>query len=301
MKLLLYCATYDRDGLDEFWPDSEESFYALKAPEGVEVTRVVGRDNPYDNRTNRPYRNTLHQFQKAQRMALDGGYDGLVTFESDMIVPEDGLIRLLETLTSAGKPAEVVYGLYMLRHGTPAANAMRKLGDSPNIDQSLSYFPELYNQGMRAGRMIVSGLGNGFTLIRRSVLERFPLRNWDEINFAPDWALASDCLAAGIEQICLFDLKCGHITSDGRVLWPREMAGTVKVLVRETFTKGVVYTAGETAEMPPDDAKEMSRCGFVQILGADGGPEQMATPRRAWVEEAVVRPAERAVTRGKRK
>lgn len=295
MKILLFCPTYERNGLDEFWPDSQASFAALRAPDGVEVTRMVGRDNPYDIRVNHRYRNTLHQFRNAQRLALEGGYDALCTFESDMIVPEDGLIKLW------GTPADVVYGLYVLRHGSNVVNAFRMLEGSPNIDQSISMFPDLYDQGVRDGQLKVSGCGTGFTLIRRAVLERFELRAWDDgTSYAPDWALASDCQAAGITQICRFDVICGHIEDSGRILWPGRTGVNVKVFVRETFTKGIVYTAGETAEMPAGDAAEMSRCGFVEILTDGNEPERMAIPRRPVVEEMTVNAPEKAVVRGRR-
>jgi predicted O-methyltransferase YrrM len=293
-KILVFCPTYNRNGLDEHWPDSETSLEALRAPEGVEVVKVVGRDNPHDIRVNHRYRNTLHQFKNAQRMALEGGYDALCTFESDMLVPEDGLIRLW------GTDADVVYGLYVLRHNSNVVNAFRLIIGSPNIDQSVSLFPELYAKGVQEGILEVSGCGMGFTLIRRPVLERFEFRQWDPSgSYAPDWALASDCQAAGVRQVCRFDVACGHIEDSGMVLWPGK-GSQMKVLVRENFTRGVVYTAGETVYMPINDAIEMSRCGFVEIIEIEDGLSKMATPRRPAVEEAVIGPAERAVTRGKR-
>lgn len=301
-KILLFCPAYERDGLDEFWPDSQASFAGLMAPAGVEVARMIGRDNPFDIRVYHRYQNTLHQFRNAQRVALANGYDALCTFESDMIVPADGLIKLWATTLQEGgeAPAAVVYGLYMLRHGSNVVNAFRKLEGSPNIDQSVSLFPELYAEGMRAGRLAVSGCGMGFTLIRRSVLERFEFRNWDDGSFAPDWALASDCQAAGIEQVARFDVRCGHIESNGLILWPGRNGAMVNVRVRESFTRGQVYTAGETTEMPTGDALEMSRCGFVEILAEEGGLALKAAPRRPVIEEAVIRAPERAVLRGKR-
>jgi hypothetical protein len=294
-RILLFCPAYERNGLDEFWPDSQASFLALQAPEGVEVTRMVGRDNPFDIRVYHRYQNTLHQFRNAQRVALANGYDALCTFESDMIVPADGLIRLWSTA------ADVVYGLYVLRHGSNVVNAFRMLEGSPNIDQSVSLFPELYARGMREGTLRVSGCGMGFTLIRRAVLERFEFRNWDEGSFAPDWALASDCQAAGIEQIARFDVRCGHIEDNGLILWPGRTGTMTKVRVRESFTRGMVYTAGETAEMPTGDALEMSRCGFVEILKEEDGLALTATPRRPVVEKATIQAAEHAVTRGRRR
>jgi hypothetical protein len=287
--------------LDEHWPDSQASLAALRAPDGVEVVKVVGRNNPYDIRVEHRYRNTLHQFRNAQRMALDGGFDALCTFESDMLVPEDGLIKLLGTLTGAGTPADVVYGLYVLRHGSNVVNAFRWIEGSPNIDQSVSLFPELLEKGMRDGRLTVSGCGMGFTLIRRAVLERFEFRAWDSgTSYAPDWALASDCQAAGIEQICRFDVACGHIEDNGLILWPGK-GGWVKVFIRENFTRGEVYRAGETVDMAPADALEMSRCGFVQVLHEDDGLAKTATPRRPVVEEARMKAPETAVVRGSKR
>lgn len=286
MKILLFCPTYERNGLDMLWPDTEASFAALQPPEGVIVDRVIGRDNPYTE--GHRYRNTLHQFQNAQKMALEGGYDALCTFESDMIVPADGLIRLWNT------PADVVYGLYLLRHGSHVVNAFRWIQGSPNIDQSLSLFPDLYQQGKKAGVCRVSGCGHGFTLIRRAVLERFPFRAWDETSFAPDWAMASDCQAASIEQLCRFDVVCGHIEDNGFILWPGKDGSMefVRVNVIQTFT-GIcagttkIFRAGEVSEITRTEGIEYARAGFLEIL-ADDGLNSTAQPRRRVSMETAV-------------
>ncbi len=115
--------------------------------------------------------------------------------------------------------ADVVYGLYMLRHGSNVCNALEFYGaGSRNIGESLTLKPELYWQGMREGWLEVSGVGNGCTLIWRPVLSQFEMQPSGEA-YAPDWALATDCQRSGMRQICRFDVKCGHFDGE-KVLWP---------------------------------------------------------------------------------
>lgn len=281
VKVLVFCPTYKRGGLDQFWPDSRASFDALIAPDGVEVVREIGTDNPWDHRYHR-YRNTLHQFQQARQHALDGGYDALVQFESDMIVPADGLVKLWET------PAPVVYGLYVLRHGSNVVNAFRHLRGSPNIDQSLSLFPDEYEKAVKAGAYLVSGCGSGFTLIRREVLERFEFRAWDDgISYAPDWAFATDCQRAGVLQMARFDVQCGHIEDDGNILWPGTqpmIKKRVKVLADFTGHDGNDtrrFTAGTVDEIAGTMTDDFIRAGYISVID-DGVLPIQAKPRVRW-------------------
>lgn len=272
MKLLLFMPTYKIGKHDAAWPDSLDSFRALEAPADVEVVRAIGRDNPYKGEG---HRNTLHQFQKARERALAEGFDALVTFEHDMVVPADGLVKLWAT------PALVVYGLYVLRHGSGMLNAMRHIDGSPNIDQSLSLFPGLRKESERRGWVQVSGVGFGFTLIRREALARFEFHKTEE-SWPPDWGFAADCAKAGIRQVCRWDVKCGHIEENGVILWPGSAGPVTKVRVMETFYRGKKFTAGTVDEMPIDDALEMSRCGYVRMHEQPGdGEKQMARPRCA--------------------
>lgn len=292
-KILLFCPTYEVNGSLHIWPDSEASFWRLRTPAGVKTMRMIGQDNPYPGGK---HRNTLHQYQQAQRKALDEGFDGLCTFEDDMIVPEDGLIKLWDT------PADVVYGVYQLRHGAYVLNAFRTMGESPNIGESLSFYDDEYQAALQAGSAIVSGCGMGFTLIRRHVLERFPLRDWQG-SYAPDWALAHDCQAAGIKQMARFDVQCGHIEDDGRVLWPGRKARNMKIEALVSFVGDIgngnqAFQAGEILDGDPRRAWEYVRAGFMKSLE----PDAMAEDPAGLIETATLKIAEKAVSpRGKKR
>ena len=206
MKILLFCPTYAKAMRKE----TTESIKSLIVPFGVRMTVKIGRDNPFPGEG---HKNTLRQYQNARRLALDETYDALFTIEHDMIIPEDALEKLVNTR------ADVVYGLYLLRHGAAVCNALEFYGPGArNIGESLTLKPELYWKGIRQGWLEVSGVGSGCTLIHRNVLEACELRASGEA-YAPDWALATDCQQKGFKQICRFDVKCGHM-DEGRVLWP---------------------------------------------------------------------------------
>lgn len=287
-KVLLFCPTYTKEGVLQIWPDSLNSFNKLLSPEGVEVERLIGLDNPY---ADGKHKNTLHQYQQAQAKVMEGNFDALCTFEHDMIVPEDGLIKLWNT------PADMVYGLYLLRHGAYVVNAFQKMENTPNIGQSLSFYPKQYQKAEEDGFAVVSGCGMGFTLIRRPVLERFQLRKW-EMNDPPDWALAHDCQAAGILQIARFDVKCGHINDEGRIIWPGKVPSMmVKVKVLQHFVGdighgGQTFEVGDEADGMPDMALEYVRAGFMVFLEDFPQVKTLKKLRSLPVETATARPAE---------
>lgn len=258
MKILVYCPTYYVKKKLAFFEDSKASFDALLSPDGVTVDKVIGTDNPHKNGG---HKNTLHQYQQARKQALDGGYDALVTFEHDMIVPADGLVKLWDT------PADVVYGLYVLRHGSGVVNAMRYVKNAPHLDSTLTNYPDIYEKANAQGWIEVSGVGMGFTLIRRAVLEKVEFRATDGDSYPPDWGLAVDCQKAGIKSVCRFDVKCGHIDPFEGVIWPgrhTEQVKKVKVLqfvVIEGF-------AGRTIEMQPGREYEIPAPKYYDLMRA---------------------------------
>ena len=289
-KILLFCPTYEKNGVDQMWPDSLESFTKLRAPKGVKVVRQIGQDNPYpidDSKTK--HKNTLHQYQQAQRRALAEGFDALCTFENDMIVPLDGLQCLWDT------PADVVYGIYLLRHGAWVINAFRHMPNAINIGESMSFYPDEYENAEKAEIVEVSGCGMGFTLIRRYVLERFQLRDW-EGNYPPDWALACDCQAGGVKQVARFDVRCGHIDDSGVILWPgKEPKMTLKVLAIQSFVGDIgkgnqPFIAGQEYEGYPDLELEYVRAGFMQFIEEFPMVQAVHKLRSQPVETATARP-----------
>src|SRR4030095_15258576 len=110
------------------------------------------------------------QYQRARSLCLAGNYDALLTVEDDMVIPPDALEKLWHT------DAPVVYGVYLLRHGTPALNTWQYL-DNKNLGMTLSLYPNELRKYWRQGWGQVSGVGWGCTLIRRQVLERIAIHN----------------------------------------------------------------------------------------------------------------------------
>lgn len=264
-RLLIFMPTYEVDGVIQAWPDAVESFYALEIPDNYEADWVIGLDNPYGPEGK--HKNTLHQYQEIQKRTLDEGYDALVTYEHDMIVPKDGLAKLLEI------NAPVVYGLYMLRHGAYCVNAFIKVDGNPSFRRSYTYYPRRHATADKEGVAEVGGVGMGFTLFRREALERFKFRKTGN-SYAPDWGFALDCSLGGVKQMGRFDVKCGHIEEDGRVVYPSREGHSdmVRVKILKRLVYGQIYEKDTIANVPVDKVDDWLRAGYIQILGEPDGP-----------------------------
>lgn len=208
MRLLVFTPTYG-GGMDRRCRDSV--FFQDYAGEW---DWVADDDDPFPPPD---HRNVLAKYQRAQKQALAGDYyDALVTVEHDMVLPLDALTKLV----AANKP--VIYGVYMLRHGSTVLNAWRREGTKA-LGQSLSLFPDELGRAKRAGLWPVSGCGWGCTFIRRDVLAAVPFHDGGEQNLAGDLVFAVDCLRQGFEAYAHFGVQCGHV-HDGVVLWPFDTA-----------------------------------------------------------------------------
>ena len=259
-KILLFMPTYEMEnGILAAWDESIKSFNELQAPDGYEITRIISIDNPY-GREGR-HKNTLHQYQQARKRVLDDGFDMLVTFEHDMIVPKDGLIKMLQ------KDAPVVYGVYMLRHKAHCVNAFFHVTKSANLQKSMTYRPGEYKAAIKRGWARVTGVGFGFTLIKRAILEEISFHPTDE-NYAPDWGFAVDATRADIKQIARFDVLCGHIDTDGTILWPHKEGykSMTKVKILKQFVSGRLYTPGQIADIDDEKIDDFYRAGYIEIM-----------------------------------
>lgn len=211
----------------------------------------------------RDMRNVVRQYQKAWKMALEGGYDALLTVEHDMIIPPDTIEKLVDT------DSPVVYGVYMLRHGTKTLNAWR-YENNRNMGMSLSLYPKEVAKARKQGWIEVCGVGWGCTLIRRQVLEKISVR--ENVQDAGDVGFASDCIRRGFRQIARFDTLCGHIEPDGNVLWPFAKGNGMiaRVLALQDVTvrangQSLVMKKGRYYSLPVDEGRELARVGYVQI------------------------------------
>ena len=149
---------------------------------------------------------------------------------------------------------------------------------------SLTLFPDEFERAHRKGIAKVSGVGFGFTLIRRPVLKQ--VGNFRRVsidmggNAAPDTEFARDCQRLGIEQWANFNVKCGHIKPDGTVLWPPYTEGKtgnmgyeeVRFIALQSFNGNVGgqlkhFNAGDLYDLPAnDEVTDFIRAGFLQYL-----------------------------------
>jgi len=262
-KVLVFCPTYILDGVEQIKPRTRESIRKLTFCSG-KMVKVISSDSHYPPPD---YRNVLHQYRKARKRVLRGGYDALLTIEHDIIAPPDALQQLWDT----GAP--VAYGIYLFRGSRNVVNAFRMV-NGPNPDMSLSQFPELLEKARRDVVIEASGLGNGCTLIRREVLEKIDFReNDNDDSPIPDIPFSRDCMKEGFKQVAHFGVQCGHIVSD-KILWfngnlkgVNSSMTRVKILNNFVGTDGKIYTVGQETEMSMELVHDYQRAGFVQELG----------------------------------
>lgn len=251
-QVLIYTATYG----DGPRPETIQSVKGQHFDGGWQYE--TGWHNPYGDND---LRNVRAQMARAREMALDGGYDALLSVEHDMQIPPDALQRLWDT----GAP--VAYGAYLFRHGTEVLNLTEKYPGKPrNIGESLSCRRSRLRGALARGPVIeVSGVGFGCTLIRREVLKRVPFRE----DHGTDLAFAQDCLRAGIRQVADLRVVCGHWDEDH---WIRPFAEDEPVTVRalkNVTARGLrgalTMRAGAKYKLPRSTASELQRAGYVEV------------------------------------
>lgn len=292
MRVLVAVATYpESSGSPDIYPETQAALDALLAPyedalephpEGSRLLAELvyfGGDDPalswLDNITDK--HNLMRQ------MALDGGYDALLTVEADVVFPADALTRLLAV------DADVVYGTYVSR----AIEGLVLV--FPEIDgysaRSITAEPDKWREPLAEGRVIRSeGAGFGCTLIRRNVLDTIIFRrDRKRKNFADDWPFALDVKEAGFHSAHHLGVLCGHLAHDGRVYWPDATApklvrvdgerratgelrvypdGNYLVLKRSILHAGLnrYFYAGETIPLTSGAATILAASGLIGPL-----------------------------------
>jgi len=281
MRLLAFTPTFD----DALRPETVASVVGQRW--NGELVWEVGRRNPFPPPD---IRNVFAQYAWARERALAGGYDALLTVEHDMVLPPDAAAKL----TAVAAP--VVYGVYMLRHGSNVVNAL-EVSHGRNIGMSLTFAPRLLAQARQAGVTEVSGVGFGCTLIRREVLEPIPFRPDGDNGQAPDIPFATDCLRAGVLQVAHFGVQCGHVEGEKVLRVAQEINEQVLVTALQTVTVTGPkrLEAGQTYALEPTLAGELARAGYVRVLAADppGPTVEQATDAGADGREMAVGVAER--------
>lgn len=232
MRILAFTPTNPNEPY--IWPRTVTSTHrAIKAFQGGPVDWVIGyHDNPYPD----GYDNITHNYNRAVRMALDGGYDALLTIECDMVIPVDAIDGLMAC------DSDIAYSLYVWRHGMRNWSAYTEVAEM--YGRTLSDEPDAARAAW--GTIIdVAGVGLGCTLIRRDALRHLNLRHSQYA--ACDWYLAVDAQAAGLTQRANLAIVCGHCTYKPwpQIIWPsldkhlhaiEPIDGTVKMEPGQTYT-----------------------------------------------------------------
>lgn len=195
----------------QLYSSTVASVLVMDAPEDCQRDYVLLQD---DDLSLSHYDRITAKFNRMRALALDGGYDALLTVEADMIVPPNALGDLLAT------GADVAYGVYSFRHDYQEGmwNVAAKLRGDGSADWLCSD-PEQARRLALARKVVrVEGVGNGCTLIRRNVLEAIPFRDNGVVH--QDWMLGMDVAAAGFSQVAHLGVLCGHIRDRDRAVWP---------------------------------------------------------------------------------
>jgi len=201
-RVLLYCPTYKINDREQIKPETRKSIKAIEFDGFLDKEIDSTSKYPPPN-----YENVLDHYQTVRRRVLDDGYDALLTVEHDIIAPVDGLQKLWNL------NVPVAYGIYLFRGSRNMVNAFRMVR-APAPDMSLSIFQNLLTDAIKRQVVEVSGCGNGFTLIRREVLEQIDFRRANGDNPVPDMPFATDCMNAGIQQWAHFGVQCPLYPSD---------------------------------------------------------------------------------------
>lgn len=186
----------------------------MRWSDGAQIDTMFLIDGDHELR----WLNLCRKLNKAARVALEGGYDALLTVESDIVVPQDALEKL------AAVNADVVYGLFVLRfppYHWNVATRMRPLGEV----RFLSGDPQAAAEAW--GKVIpCEGHGQGICLIRRQVLDRIAFRNPKPEVRAQDWFFSYDCQRLGFSQMAHLGVVCGHINPPW-IYWPNPDTATL--------------------------------------------------------------------------
>ena len=312
MKVMVFTPTYlGGGGAPAMRPECEASVWAQDYGGGI--VREVGTFNPWPGLD---HRNVLAQYERARELFLESDCGALLTLEHDVVLPADGLTRLVEGLgrldysfglTPAGEHPGVVFGVYMLRHGSKVLNAWEYVGDN-GMGESLSLNAGKLREARRAGRVRVSGVGWGCTLIRREVVEAVRFRDGGGENPAGDIAFAMDCLYRGVVMIADFDVACDHFDGELRL---RPFGGAMNDSVAVVALQDVTvmgpggrqgWEAGGRYRVSRGLLDDLVRAGYARISAVEGPGEDKAVDDVGGAEFASVEPNERAVrAKGRRR
>lgn len=201
MNILIFCPTYRLE------PETVESLFCLDYGKNL-VDILLTRSNPCDV----PEYNRLYNYRRGRAALLADGYDAMMIIESDMIVPRDAMLKLIDM------DADIGIGLYAHRHQKDTYNLQAY---HPEEMQDFIPLAELARHW--GERLPVTGGGLGCALVKRRVLAEHQFRlvmpNAVIIADCDSW-LFHDAVRAGARIMADTSIVCGHKTPAGVILWP---------------------------------------------------------------------------------
>lgn len=165
------------------------------------------------------YDNVTFLYEKARQHFLSTDCDTFISVEDDIIIPPNGFNLLADTV------ADVAMGIYCLRQKPNYRwNAFVSVKEDEGMSITEHDVHEVTTLCRNRDVKQVAGVGLGFTMIKRHVLEtiKFERRG----NACNDWYFSVDCQTNGFTQVANFDVLCGHfVTQASRfILWPDYLA-----------------------------------------------------------------------------
>ena len=150
---------------------------------------------------------------KMAQEAVDGGYGYLLMVDSDVVVPEDGLKKLLDI--SPGSVSTVSVGYYPRSSGDGEETCVYPHGsleyETPYNIEEVMRFDSLYP---------IKGAGLGFALVNTDIFKRIR-KPWFKqrfdskgIGLSEDLWFCNACWEKGIPVMVHPGVRCGHIVSE---------------------------------------------------------------------------------------
>jgi hypothetical protein len=209
VKILTFCMTHRL---------SERVVGALANQTGVEFFDThFTNDNPHLYEERGQYKNMMLNWQKMERLVKFGDYDKVWMVEDDTIPPRDALKRLLES------NALVVSGLYASRYEPYRPSAYKRKGEPFSWEE----LKEVWGKEIE-----VAGNGTGCMLIDRGVFDSYSIDmagyesgEHGYSSYQIDALFSNYCVRTGIKHIARLDVLCGHVKSNGDILWPDKEIG----------------------------------------------------------------------------
>ena len=154
-----------------------------------------------------------------ENLVKTGNYDKVWIVEDDTIPPLDALKKLLET------NAPVASGVYVSRYPPYKPSIYKKKDEQFNWSELKSSW----------GKQIeVAGNGTGCMLIDRKVFDSYNIDMAGYHNlengyksYQIDALFNNYCNKNNIKHIARLDVLCGHVKSDGDVLYPDKEKGFI--------------------------------------------------------------------------